>query len=121
MNIAALLPRYGAILLAQGPPSMPGYWLLLSWAYIWMARANWRTLLLQVAWRAFSRALAKTGKRIEARIAIIAMTTSNSISVKPRFIEERIRCLLSKLTEYLRCLRQHNHGHQSQPHRTGND
>src|SRR5881396_3644962 len=35
----------------------------------------------QVVARAFSRACAKTGKRIAARIAIIAMTTSNSISV----------------------------------------
>ncbi|MBM3497413.1 MAG: hypothetical protein FJX74_01975, partial [Armatimonadetes bacterium] len=34
--------------------------------------------------RAFSRARAKTGNRIAARMAMIAMTTSNSISVKPR-------------------------------------
>jgi hypothetical protein len=34
--------------------------------------------------RAFSRARAKTGNRIAARIAIIAMTTSNSIKVNPR-------------------------------------
>src|SRR5437667_1843409 len=32
--------------------------------------------------RAFSRAWAKTGKRMAARIAIMAMTTSSSISVK---------------------------------------
>jgi hypothetical protein len=37
----------------------------------------------QAICRAFSRALAKTGKRIAASIAIIAITTSNSISVKP--------------------------------------
>src|SRR5689334_20828750 len=37
----------------------------------------------QLACRAFSRAAAKTGKRIAARIAIIAITTSNSIRVKP--------------------------------------
>jgi hypothetical protein len=41
-------------------------------------------LLAQEARRAFSRALANTGNRIEARIAIMAMTTSNSIKVKPR-------------------------------------
>src|SRR5436190_23480238 len=33
--------------------------------------------------RAFSRARAKTGKRMAARIAMIAMTTSSSIRVKP--------------------------------------
>src|SRR5262245_14262218 len=37
----------------------------------------------QPACRAFSRAWAKTGKRIAARMAMIAITTSNSISVKP--------------------------------------
>jgi len=37
----------------------------------------------QAVWRAFSRALANTGKRIAARIAMIAITTSNSMSVKP--------------------------------------
>jgi hypothetical protein len=41
-------------------------------------------LLKQLVWRAFSRALAKTGKRIAARIAMIAMTTNSSMSVKPR-------------------------------------
>jgi hypothetical protein len=40
-------------------------------------------LFRQVVCRAFSRALAKTGKRIAARMAIIAITTSNSIKVKP--------------------------------------
>src|SRR3954462_5980629 len=39
---------------------------------------------VQEIWRAFSRALAKTGKRIAARIAIIAITTRSSISVKAR-------------------------------------
>src|SRR5207248_10350988 len=33
--------------------------------------------------RAFSRAWAKTGKRIAARIAIIAITTNSSIKVNP--------------------------------------
>jgi len=40
-------------------------------------------LLIQLARRAFSRALAKTGKRMDAKIAIIAMTTKSSIKVKP--------------------------------------
>jgi len=43
-----------------------------------------RRLERQLVWRAFSRALAKTGKRIAARIAMIAMTTRSSIRVKPR-------------------------------------
>src|SRR5438128_1711472 len=43
----------------------------------------------QEAERAFSRACAKTGKRIAARMAIIAMTTSSSISVKPGRLERR--------------------------------
>src|SRR5207249_10699648 len=38
---------------------------------------------MQAAIRAFSRACAKTGKRIAARMAIIAITTRSSISVKP--------------------------------------
>src|SRR5437870_8042767 len=37
----------------------------------------------QLTWRAFSRAWANTGNRMAARIAIIAITTSNSISVNP--------------------------------------
>jgi len=40
-------------------------------------------LLTQEMALAFSRACANTGKRIAARIAMIAMTTSSSISVKP--------------------------------------
>src|SRR5437588_217769 len=34
-------------------------------------------------WRAFARACAKTGNRIAANIAIIAITTNSSISVNP--------------------------------------
>src|SRR5687768_15327863 len=50
-------------------------------------------LLRQEAARAFSRAWAKTGNRMAARIAIIAITTSNSISVKPlRFIMPSPSC-----------------------------
>src|SRR5579884_594996 len=42
-----------------------------------------RKLLRQEMARAFSRACAKTGKRMAARMAMIAMTTSSSMSVKP--------------------------------------
>src|ERR1051326_7688013 len=48
------------------------------------ARPRFLTLEVQAVWRAFSRAWAKTGNRIAARIAIMAMTTSSSISVNPR-------------------------------------
>jgi len=41
-------------------------------------------LLAQLACRAFSLARANTGNRMAARIAMMAMTTSSSISVKPR-------------------------------------
>src|SRR5712691_7331483 len=44
---------------------------------------------VQVDMRACSRARAKTGKRIAARMAIIAITTSSSISVKPRCCPRR--------------------------------
>src|SRR3954471_10303789 len=40
-------------------------------------------LLRHVAVRAFSRAWANTGNRIAARMAMMAITTSNSIKVKP--------------------------------------
>jgi len=42
-------------------------------------------LLWQLAVRAFSLAFANTGKRIAARIAMIAITTNNSIKVNPLF------------------------------------
>src|SRR3954452_7992232 len=40
--------------------------------------------------RAFARAWAKTGKRIAARMAMIAMTTSNSIRVNARLARENM-------------------------------
>jgi len=42
-----------------------------------------RPLLRQLVWRAFSRAFANTGNRIAAKMAMIAITTNNSIRVKP--------------------------------------
>jgi hypothetical protein len=44
----------------------------------------------QVAERALSRAWAKTGNRIAARIAMIAMTTSSSMSVNALDIARRL-------------------------------
>ncbi len=40
-------------------------------------------LLRQLVCLAFSRAFAKTGKRMAARMAMIAITTNSSISVNP--------------------------------------
>lgn len=46
-----------------------------------------RPICFKLLWhelrRAFSRARANTGNKIAAKIAIMAMTTSNSIKVKP--------------------------------------
>src|SRR5881396_1749884 len=50
----------------------------------------------QVAWRALSRAWAKTGKRMAARMAMMAITTRSSISVKPDR-ERRARCMATSL------------------------
>src|SRR5579872_6069724 len=50
-----------------------------------VARPICLQLLRQEIARAFSRAWANTGNRIAARIAMIAMTTSNSISVNADF------------------------------------
>jgi len=56
------------------------------------ARANCLQFDRQAVWRAFSRALANTGNSIAARIAMIAMTTSNSMSVNPlRMVRASLR------------------------------
>src|SRR5258708_37752410 len=60
--------------------------------YRYKAVAICFVLLAQADCRAFSRAWANTGKRIAARMAIIAITTSSSIRVKPPV--RRIRFLL---------------------------
>src|SRR5947209_8324093 len=51
----------------------------------------------QVVARAFSRAWAKPGKRIAARMAMMAMTTSSSIRVKPGFRVGFMASLLSRM------------------------
>src|SRR5688500_14314717 len=50
--------------------------------YIRMASPIWRILLEHIVCRADSRAWEKTGKRMAARIAIMAMTTRSSMRVK---------------------------------------
>src|ERR1700677_3307775 len=59
---------------------------LLSLAYIVQASANCFWLLKQVDCVAFSLARANAGSNIAAKMAIMAITTSNSINVKPFFI-----------------------------------
>src|SRR2546422_7737109 len=59
------------------------------------ARPIWRQLEEQLAWRAFSRAWAKTGNRIAARMAMIAITTSNSINVNAWRRKTKLPLILS--------------------------
>src|SRR5947209_2919018 len=49
-----------------------------------MPRPIWCRFERQLALRACSRARAKTGKRIAAKMAMMAITTSSSIRVNPR-------------------------------------
>src|SRR5437879_5568513 len=54
----------------------------LSSEYIFHAINNWRWLFMQCTPCAFSLAFPNAGRSNEARIAMIATTTNNSISVK---------------------------------------
>src|SRR5579864_5455013 len=56
----------------------------LSLTNMLLAIPIWRRLLTQFACVAFNFVRASAGTRIAARIAIIAITTSNSMSVKPQ-------------------------------------
>src|SRR6266851_10364864 len=56
---------------------------LLSSVYIFHASANCRWLFMHEMPCPFCLALARAGKSIAARMAMMAMTTSSSISVKP--------------------------------------
>src|SRR6267142_7249493 len=58
--------------------------LLLSLRYMAMPRPICLRLFMQRVWTALALALARAGRSIAARIAIMAMTTSSSIRVKPR-------------------------------------
>src|ERR1700722_15738892 len=58
---------------------------LLSSVYMCNARPNCLRLFMQLARLAFSLADASAGKSIAARMAMMAMTTSSSMSVKARF------------------------------------
>src|SRR5713101_841552 len=60
-----------------------------------------RKLEEQTLLRACSRARAKTGKRMAARMAMIAITTRSSISVKP-VLREPLRAIGSPLSSTLK-------------------
>src|SRR3954465_15639694 len=69
---------------------MTGPFITIQSGYVWLssrysasARPDWRRLLWQFAESAALFALASAGRSKLARIAMIAMTTSNSTSVKP--------------------------------------
>jgi hypothetical protein len=62
-----------------------GYLSVLSSRYSIIALVSWLMLLRHELCLAFSLALTNTGKRIAARIAIIAITTNSSINVNPLF------------------------------------
>src|SRR5579862_4671113 len=51
------------------------------------AVANCLWLLRQLVWMAFCLAWSSTGNSIAARMAIMAITTSSSIKVKPRMFD----------------------------------
>ena len=61
------------------------HWSSWSFAYRALARQNCRMLFKQAAPCALFLALARAGSSSAARIAMIAMTTSNSISVNAFF------------------------------------
>jgi hypothetical protein len=54
----------------------------LSWVYIAIAAPIWRRLLMHCVIVAFCLDRIKEGKSMLAKMEMIAMTTSNSISVK---------------------------------------
>src|SRR3990167_1008259 len=58
----------------------------LSFEYIFMARPICLRLDAHCVLRADSLALPNTGSRIPARMPIMAITTSNSINVKPKLL-----------------------------------
>src|ERR1043166_755714 len=70
--------RFALILIASFAGSRSTW----SSTYICQQNWSWRWLLKQAVCSAFPLALARVGKSIAARMAMMAITTSNSISVK---------------------------------------
>src|SRR5580698_6749110 len=68
---------------------------LLSPAYMIQPSVSCLVQFIQLTPQAFCFALLKAGNNMAARIAMMAMTTSNSINVKPREMVKR-RCVRSE-------------------------
>src|SRR5262245_9776621 len=66
-----------------------------------MPRAIWRRLLRHLIRLPFSLAALKAGNSMAARIAMMAMTTSSSMSVKPPCLERPLARGLAVLAEWL--------------------
>src|ERR1700722_14798902 len=81
-GLSSLYPG-GAPVVAMGILVSGKVWLLSS-TYMFWANPHCLRLFRQVVRLAFSFALARAGRSSEARIAMMAITTSNSMSVKPR-------------------------------------
>src|SRR5262245_54929234 len=73
----------GIIQLKPAPSRLSGNELLKSPAYILTAKPHCLQLLVQRVFSALAFARARAGSNRLARIAMIAMTTNNSIKVKP--------------------------------------
>src|SRR5690348_16719336 len=61
-----------------------GIVLLCSPRYMVQANCSWRRLFRQATWRALAWAFEREGRSSAARMAMTAMTTSNSIKVNAR-------------------------------------
>jgi hypothetical protein len=84
LNVAANEPFWvpAAIPELEGQSDVAGLpFALQSWAYCIKASPICFSFEAQVICRAFSRAEAKTGNKTPANMAIIAITTNNSINV----------------------------------------
>jgi len=80
-------------------------WSLLSCSYIFMLMQFWRMLLRQLMPLALSLALDSAGSNMLAKMAMIAITTSNSISVKAGDIRrdtiDGLEYVLASLGEFM--------------------
>jgi len=71
---------------------------LESSAYIWLPSPTCFKLLRHDTRRVFSLAFAKAGNSIAARIAMMAMTTSNSMSVNPKSFLDALKHVFKHAT-----------------------
>src|SRR6266568_8462392 len=81
-----ILKYHTAVTAGQVPVLRGGKNSWLSPAYMWKPSPICLLLLQQAMALALSLALPNAGRSIAARIAMMAITTSNSISVKPRWV-----------------------------------